>query len=100
MGDQAMLRIEKASDGCVTTLRLIGRIQSDCIASIRSGMNDGCTHKILDLNEVTLVDVAVIRFLISCENEGIELVQCPPYVREWIARERSEGPQPEPSHDN
>ena len=51
-----MLRIEKDSDGCVTTLRLTGRIQSDCIASIRSAMNDGCTHKILDLNDVTLVD--------------------------------------------
>jgi hypothetical protein len=95
-----MLRIEKDSDGCVTTLRLIGRIQSDCIASIRSTMNDGCTHKILDLSEVTLVDVAVVRFLISCENEAIELVQCPSYVREWIVRERAEGAQPEPSHDD
>ena len=95
-----MLRIEKDSDGCVATLRLIGRIQSDCIGSIRAAMNDGRTHKILDLTEVTLVDVAVVRFLVSCENEGIELVQCPPYVREWIIRERAEGAQPEPSHDN
>ena len=95
-----MLRIEKDSDGCVTALRLSGRIQADCIASIRAAMNDGCTHKILDLNEVTFVDVAVVRFLINCENEGIELVQCPPYVREWIVRERAEGAQPEPSHDD
>ena len=95
-----MLRIEKDSDGGVTTLRLSGRIQSDCIPSIRSAMNGGCTHKILDLTEVTLVDIAVVRFLVTCENEGVELVQCPPYVREWIARERSEGAQPEPSHDN
>ena len=35
-------------------------------------------RKILDLSEVTLVDLAVIRFLISCEDEGIELVECPP----------------------
>ena len=95
-----MLKIEKDSDGCVATLRLIGRIQSDCIASIRSAMNDGRMHKILDLTEVTLVDVAVVRFLVSCENEGIELVQCPPYVREWIVRERAEGAQPESSYDN
>ena len=95
-----MLRIEKESDGCLTTLRLIGRIQSDCLASIRSAMNDGCTHKILDLTEVTLVDLAVGRFLPSCENEGAELVRCPPYVREWMVRERAEGAQPEPSQDN
>jgi hypothetical protein len=95
-----MLRIEKDSDGCVTTLRLSGRIQSDSIASIQSAMNDGCTHKILDLAEVTLVDIAAVRLLIRCENEGVESVHCPPYVREWIVRERAEGAQPEASHDN
>jgi len=63
-------------------------------------MNDSCTHRILDLSEITLVDIAAVRFLISCENEGVEFVQCPPYVREWIVRERAEGVQPEPSHDN
>jgi hypothetical protein len=88
-----MLRIEKHSDGCVSRLRLSGRIQSDHIACILSAMNDGCTRKILDLSEVTLVDIAVVRFLISCENEGIELVRRPPYVREWMIRERAEGAQ-------
>ena len=89
-----MLRIEKDSDGCVSRLRLSGRIQSDRIACIRSAMNDGCARIILDLSEVTLVDVAVVWFLIRCEDEGIELVQCPPYVREWMRRERAEGAQP------
>jgi hypothetical protein len=89
-----MLRIEKDSDGCVCRLRLSGRIQSDHIACIRSAMDDGCTRNILDLSEVNLVDIAVVRFLIRCEDEGIELVQCPPYVREWMLRERAEGAQP------
>lgn len=89
-----MLRIEKDSDGCVSRLRLSGRIQSDRIAYIRSAMDDGCARKILDLSEVTLVDIAVVRFLIRCEDEGIKLVQCPPYVREWMLRERAEGAQP------
>jgi hypothetical protein len=86
-----MLRIEKDSDGCVTRLRLSGRIQWDRIPCIRAEMHSGCERKILDLSEVTLVDVAVVQFLMSCEKEGIELVQCPPYVREWIVRERAEG---------
>jgi hypothetical protein len=58
-------------------------------------MNDGSARKILDLREVTLVDVGVVRFLISCENERVELVQCPLYVREWMFRGRAEGAQPE-----
>lgn len=92
-----MLKIEKDCDGSVTRLRLSGRIRSDHIASIRTEMDDGCTRKILDLSEVTLVDVGAVRFLISCEDEGIELVQCPPYIREWILRERAEGLRPEVS---
>jgi len=50
---------------------------------------------ILDLSEVTLVDLGVVRFLISCEDEDIEVFQCPPYVRDWILRERAEGLQAE-----
>jgi len=91
--DRYMLRIVKDFDGSVITLHLCGRIQSDQIASIRSEMNDDGTSKMLDLSEVTLVDIGVIQFLISCEEEGVELVHCPPYVREWMLRERAEGGQ-------
>lgn len=87
-----MLKIEKERDGCVTRVRLSGRIESHLISSIRSAIGDDGAHKILDLSEVTLVDLEVVRFLISCEDEGIELVECPPYVREWILRERAERP--------
>lgn len=85
-----MLRIEKDCNGCVTRLRLIGRIESDLITSIRTAMSNCCAHKILGLSEVSLVDLGVVRFLISCEDEGIELVECPPYVREWMLRERAQ----------
>jgi hypothetical protein len=47
----------------------------------------------LDLDEVTLVDVEVVRFLSDCEDGGIVLVHCPFFVRERIIRERAEGPQ-------
>ena len=93
-----MLSIEKDSDGCVTRLKLSGRIQSDRIAFIRSALNEVCERKILDLSDVTLVDIDVVRFLIQCENEGLELVPCPPYVREWIVRERTEEAQHGPSN--
>ena len=93
-----MLRIERHFDGFVSRLRLSGRIQSDHIACIRSAMNDGSAPKILDLGEVSLVDIAVVRFLIRCDDEGIELVECPPYVREWMLCERAEGAQPASSN--
>jgi hypothetical protein len=95
-----MLRIERDCDGCVTRLRLIGRIESSLISCIRSAMSDCCAHKVLDLGEVTLVDLDVVRFLISSEDEGIELVQCPLYVREWMLRERAVGGQVGSSNAN
>ena len=48
----------------------------------------------MDPGEVTLVDVEVVRLLTESEDRGIVLVHCPPYVREWILRERAEGAQP------
>ena len=92
-----MLRIENDSGGCVNKWRLSGRIQSDQIPTIVSEMDCDCATKILDLSEVTLVDRGVVQFLIACEDEGVELVECPAYVREWMLRERAEGLQPDSS---
>jgi hypothetical protein len=49
---------------------------------------DGEPHRVLDLRELTLVDVHVVRFLVDCETQGIQLAHCPAYVREWMAREK------------
>ena len=85
-----MLRIDNQSDECVTRLLLSGRIEADGLACIRSAMNDGCARKILDLGDVTLVDIPAVQFLIGCEDEGIELLRCPLFVRQWMLRERAE----------
>jgi anti-anti-sigma factor len=41
----------------------------------------------LDLKDVTLVDRAAVRFLAGAEAGGIRIVNCPEYVRSWIAAE-------------
>jgi hypothetical protein len=43
---------------------------------------------VLDLKEVTLVDADVVRFLGACEADGMKIVHCSQYIREWIVRER------------
>jgi hypothetical protein len=43
---------------------------------------------VLDLQEVTLVDLDVVRFLGVSEAGGVELVNCSPYIRDWIFKER------------
>ncbi|HWY70098.1 MAG TPA: hypothetical protein VNX88_15620 [Terriglobales bacterium] len=45
-------------------------------------------HIVLDLKDVSLVDRDVLRFLVSCEADGVRLENCAPYIREWIEREK------------
>ena len=81
------LKIVRKSDGKRTTLRLSGRIQSANVEEIREQMKGHAETIVLDLEEVTLVDGEVVRFLGGCEVEGVELVNCSPYIRDWIFRE-------------
>ena len=45
----------------------------------------------LDLKEVTVVSLEAVRALTVAENNGIELRNCPAYLREWISRWRECG---------
>jgi hypothetical protein len=42
----------------------------------------------IDLTEVILVDREAVRLLAISEADGIEIRNCPAYIREWISRER------------
>jgi len=85
------LRIETTADGQTTMLRLMGRIESVYLDELEAEVRRHRPRLVLDLDEVTLVDVGVVRFLIVCEAEGIELLHCVPYIREWMRRERDRG---------
>ena len=82
------LRIEKTSDGQTTTLRLSGHLQVEHLGAVKDRMQSTGLRTVLDLDEVTLVDVHVVRFLGTCEQEGTALLHCPLYIREWISREQ------------
>ena len=42
---------------------------------------------VLDLADITLVDRAAVGFLARVQMAGTEIVNCPEYVRSWIAAE-------------
>ncbi len=83
------LRIERLSDGHSTTIRLIGRMRAEHLDELKAQVNDGTSRVALDLEEVILVDVDVVRFLGMCQAEGIRLVRCSPYIENWIDKELS-----------
>ena len=82
------LRIERISEGGMTTFRVSGRIGAEDLLDLKAEVEGMGAGSVLDLEHVTLVDVEGIRFLGQCETRGIEIVHCSPYIREWIARER------------
>ena len=82
-----MFKIEKLPAGQRTVLRLIGRIRVEHLEELKAQIRDDGQTVNLDLDEVTLVDVEVVCFLRCCEIDGIELLNCSPYIREWIVRE-------------
>ena len=84
------LKIEKNSSGPSTIIRLIGRIESEHLEELKAQIKGSGTSIAFDLDEVSLVDVEVVRFLGSCEAEGVRVLHCSPYIRQWISRERSE----------
>ena len=83
------LRIHVTRAGPRVAIHLVGRIQRENLDDLEDQIAAGGSSVVLDLDEVTLVDLDVVRFLKDAEAEGVELSHCPPYVREWIERERA-----------
>jgi anti-anti-sigma regulatory factor len=84
-----MYKITRLPNGEVFFI-VSGRMDSQTVAELKTLFSveaDG-QHFVLDLSELTLVDENAVRFLAGCETDGIELKNCPAYVREWITRER------------
>ena len=73
----SMFKIEKVAEGNATVLRLVGRINAQHLDELKQLIPDANRKLVkLDLSEVTLVDLNVVRFLGDQEGRGVELVKC------------------------
>ena len=82
------LRIESVSDEHGTTIRLIGRMQAQHVEELKAQIATSRARVLLDLEELSLVDLDAVRFLGTCQAGGISIVHCPAYIHDWIAKER------------
>ncbi len=81
------LKIEKVSDPLGATLRLIGRLQIEHLQELKAQIELSGPNVNLDLEEMSLVDVEAVRFLGDCKAQGVKIVRCAPYIRDWIESE-------------
>ena len=85
-----MLRIRRSSNGEVV-FSLSGRIDNENVTELESLIRaeEKDRRIVIDLKDVNLAGEDGIIFLARCEAENITLVNCRPYVREWITRQNN-----------
>jgi hypothetical protein len=77
-------------DEDVVVLRISGRISGDDTDVLRAAIDQERGAVAIDLDEVGVVDLGVVNLLLLSEGKGLELRNCPAYIREWVDRERAQ----------
>ena len=83
-----MLRIQRTANGDVV-FTVSGRLEAHTISELSTllAAEQGGRTRVLDLKDLVLVDGDAVRFLRTCEADGIVVRNCPPYIRAWMVRE-------------
>jgi hypothetical protein len=82
-------KIENYRAGHGRTIRLIGRMGAEHLSELEKQIRESESKIVLDLEELDLVDVEAVRFLGMCETQGVTLLNCSAYIRDWIGKERN-----------
>ena len=78
-------------------LIISGRITAEDLDVLRDVLaQESRAVAAIDLKNVLLIDRDAVKFMVVAEANGVELRNCPPYVREWVSRERAQ-PNSDPS---
>jgi hypothetical protein len=81
-----MLKIQRTANGYVV-FALSGRLQTDRLRELSAllAQEPSARTVTLELRDLVLVDRDAVGFLRACEAKGIELRNCPRYIRTWMA---------------
>jgi hypothetical protein len=89
------LRIERLSLEHGTRIRLSGELRCEQLSDVRTEIERDGRQVTLDLDELDLVDIHAVRFLNACEAQNVKIVNCAPFIREWMFQERRSECNPE-----
>jgi len=82
------LRIKRLCENHRNRICLSGDLRSAHLANLRAELEQFGQPATLDLEEVNVVDLDGIRLLNECQGQGIQVVNCSPYIREWMLQEK------------
>ena len=70
-------------------LRVCGKITGQDVNLLRTLLEQERNAVDIDLKDVLLIDREAVKLLSLHESKGAQLRNCPPYIREWITREKA-----------
>ena len=81
-----MLKIERTTNGYVV-FAVSGRLEAESVCELSAllALEPSTRAVTLELKDLVLVDRDAVSFLRSCADNGIELRNCPQYIRTWMA---------------
>jgi hypothetical protein len=83
-----MLKIKRMSQTNGTRIHLSGELRCAHLGDLGAEIEHVAQPVTLDLDEVEVVDIDGIRLLNECCARGIQVVNCSPYIREWMFQEK------------
>ena len=82
------LRIKRICDKHGTRFCLSGELRRSHLVDVRAEIEQAGQPATLDMDEVDVVDIEGVRLLNECDAQGIQVVNCSPYIREWMLQEK------------
>ena len=82
------LKIDKIVGEHTTTLRLVGRLRREHLSIVTKQIQSCAGEVTIDLGDLILISVEGVRFLNTCEDQGVVILNASPYVTAWMKREK------------
>jgi hypothetical protein len=85
-----VLKIHRTANG-LTVIALSGRMETEHIVELEALLEAEAPGRpiVLDLKHLTLAGQSEIDFFAQCEERGVTLANCAPYIHEWITSQRN-----------
>jgi hypothetical protein len=86
-----MLKIQRTANGHVV-FAISGQLEANCLSELSDllALESSTRAVTLELKDLVLADRDAVDFLRACAERGIELRNCPEYIRIWMASDKDE----------
>ena len=81
------LRIERRRSGDTLIVQLIGEFDNEHLEEVKAQVDDPSCPVVVDISELTLINVEGIRFLNACHNNGVPIINASGYIAELMTLE-------------